>query len=272
MKTLSDKVAVVTGAASGIGRALAVGLAGEGCALAIADINEEGLDETARMVSEQGREVMTRTVDVSRRDEVHAFADAVVERYGRVDVVINNAGVTVSEVFEDFTYEDFEWNMGINFWGVVYGSKAFLPHLRKQPEAHLVNISSAFGLIGFPSQTSYCASKFGVRGFTEALARELERTSVAVSCVFPGGVKTNVVRNSRYHKDWAGRKDKEQAVKGFENMAKMTAEQAARVIIDGIKKERGRILVGKDVRVLDLVQRLFPACYSRVLAVLFRSG
>jgi NAD(P)-dependent dehydrogenase (short-subunit alcohol dehydrogenase family) len=270
VKTLNDKVAVVTGAASGIGRALAVGLAGEGCALAIADINEEGLNETARMVSEQGREVMSRIVDVSRRDEVHAFADAVVERFGRVDVVINNAGVTVIEIFKDFTYDDFEWNMGINFWGVVYGSKAFLPHLMKQPEGHLVNVSSAFGLIGFPSETAYCASKFGVRGFSEALARELERTSVAVSCVYPGGVKTNVVRNSRYHQDWMGRKDKDLAAKEFERMAKTTPEQAARVIIDGIKKKRERILIGSDAKIIDIIQRLFPARYSQVLRTLFR--
>jgi short-subunit dehydrogenase len=141
----------------------------------------------------------------------------------------------------------------------------------KQPEAHLVNISSAFGLIGFPSETSYCASKFAVRGFTEALGRELERTSVGVSCVYPGGVKTNVVRNARYHKDYAGRRDKDQAEKGFEIMAKTTAEQAAAVIVDGIKKKRARILIGRDAKILDIVQRLFPGRYSRVLKMLFRS-
>lgn len=270
MQTLSGKVAVVTGASSGIGRELATALAAEGCCLAIADINKDGLEETAQFVRQKGATVTTHNVDVSERDQVYAFAQDVIEKYRKVQLVINNAGVALLETVEDVTYEDFEWIMRINFWGVVYGTKAFLPHLKEQPEAHLVNLSSAYGLIAIPTQSTYCATKFAIRGFTEALRRELRDSSVTVSCVHPGGVKTNIAKNARFYKFIDGSTDRNRFIKIFDKkMARMDAREAAKVIIQGIKKNRERILVGSDARIIDIVQRLFPSVYDKVFSIIY---
>jgi NAD(P)-dependent dehydrogenase (short-subunit alcohol dehydrogenase family) len=194
---LAGKVAAVTGAASGIGRALAEVLAQRGCSLALADLDAGGLAETARRVEAAGRRASTHVVDVADWERMVRFADEVVEAHGGVDLVVNNAGVSVTGTLEEQSIEDLRWIVGVNFWGVVHGCKAFLPHLRKRPEGHLVNLSSVLGLIGLPTQTSYCATKFAVRGFSEGLWAELADSRIGVTVVHPGGVRTNIVRASR---------------------------------------------------------------------------
>ena len=196
MKILTDRVAAVTGAASGIGRALATNLAAKGCHLAISDVNEQGLRETANLVAHKNAKVTTHIVDVADRDQVYRYAEDVVNQHGRVNIIINNAGVAVGDSIECVSYEDFEWVVGINFWGVVYGTKAFLPYLKKEPEGHIVNISSINGIIPNPYNAPYCATKFAVKGFTETLSQEMRGTSVGVTCVHPGGIGTNIIRNA----------------------------------------------------------------------------
>jgi len=264
--TLSkDSVAVITGAASGIGQALAVRMAKEGIAgIAISDVNEVGLRETASAVESLGASVSSHVFDVSKLDAVKQFADDVLAKHGRVTHLINNAGVGVIGTFEHISLEDFEWLMGINFWGVVYCTKAFLPTLLTQKNAHVVNVSSVFGLIAPSEQTAYCSSKFAVRGFTESLRHELSETNVAVSCVHPGGIKTNIVRNSRVGSDtpdeW-----KQQGVKFFDKVAKTSAEEAADVIVRGIKARDPRILIGKDAQAISMFSRLFPKRYLTII-------
>ena len=264
--TLSKKsVAVVTGAASGIGRALAVRLAKEGIAgIAISDVNEEGLKETATIIGGLDVPVSTHVCDVSDRDAVRQFTEDVLAKHGRVTHLVNNAGVGLFGTFEHVSVEDFEWLMGINFWGVVYCTKAFLPTLVEQERAHVVNVSSVFGLIAPSEQTAYCASKFAVRGFTESLRHELSGTNVSVACVHPGGVKTNIARNSKIGEstpsDW-----KQQGVKFFDKVARTSAEDAAETIVRGIKERNPRILIGKDAVGISIFSRLFPKRYLGVI-------
>src|SRR4030095_16362582 len=260
-----ESVAVITGAASGIGRALAVRMAQEGIAgIAISDVNEVGLKETAAMVDRLGVPVSTHTVDVSDLGAVKRFADDVLATHGRVTHLINNAGVGLIGTFDQVSLDDFEWLMGINFWGEVYCTKAFLPTLLAQNSAHVVNVSSVFGLIAPAEQTAYCSSKFAVRGFTESLRHELRDTKVAVSCVHPGGVKTNIVRNSKIGEgtpaEW-----KQQGVKFFDKVAKTSPEDAADVIVRGIKDKNPRILIGKDAVGISLFSRLFPKRYLTII-------
>lgn len=270
MKELNGTVAVVTGVASGIGKALADALATQGCKLAIADNNEDGLRETEGQVAEIGADVMAMSLDVAKRDEVYAFADRVIETFGAAHLIINNAGVAIGRSVENMTYEDYEWIMGINFWGMVYGTKAFLPHLMKQNEGHIVNISSVFGFIGVPSQSGYNASKFAIRGFTEALRSEvaLAGSDVAISCVHPGGIKTNIARSAKFYPEDGIDVSFEDLVANFEKVARTTSEKAADVIIKGVKKGKKRILIGWDARVIDWLQRLFPVGYGRLFGLL----
>lgn len=264
--TLSSKsVAVVTGAASGIGRALAVRLAKENIAgIAISDVNEDGLAETASMAAEIGASVSSHLVDVGDLDQVKRLALAVVEKYGRVTHLINNAGVGLFGTFEHVSIEDIEWLMRINFWGVVYGCKVFLPTLLEQDEAHIVNISSVFGFIAPEEQTAYCASKFAVRGFTESLRHEYRGTNLYVSSVHPGGVLTNIARNSKIGEntpeEW-----KQQGARFFDKVAKTLPDEAAETIVNGIKKRNPRILIGKDARAISSFARLFPKNYLGVI-------
>lgn len=264
--TLSkNSVAVITGAASGIGRALAVRFAEEKIAgLAICDVNEKGLNEAAEMLEKSGIAVSTHIVDTSKLEQIERLKTEVLARHNRVTHLVNNAGVGLFGTFEQISLEDFEWLMSINFWGVVYGCKVFLPVLREQESAHIVNISSVFGMIAPPEQTAYCASKFAVRGFTESLRHELEDTNVRISTVHPGGIKTDIARNSRIG---AGTPEnhKEQGVKFFDQVALTTPEQAAGTILRGIKSKSPRILIGKDAHAINYVSRLFPKKYLRVL-------
>lgn len=273
MRHLKGRVAALTGAASGIGRALAVELAGRGMKLAISDIDREGLAQTAARIEEAGGEVFCAEVDVSDREAVYAWADRVVETFGFVHLIVNNAGVSVTASVEALEYEDFEWIMSINFWGVVYGTKAFLPHLRAADRGHVVNISSILGIVSYPCQAAYSAAKFGVRGFTESLRAELEHedSTVSATCVHPGGVKTGIARDSRVGSTGAMDQSREELIAEFEEqLARLSPEEAARQIIKGIRRDRRRVLVGNDARLIDFVQRVIPSGYLGALARLLR--
>jgi len=265
MTLTKNSVAVITGAASGIGRALAIRLAQENIAgIAISDVNENGLNETAEAVEKLGVKVSKHIVNVADKAEMQKFADDVLAAHGRVTHLVNNAGVGLLGTFEQISLEDFEWLMSINFWGVVYGSKFFLPILKEQEKAHIVNISSVFGLVAPPEQTAYASSKFAVRGFTEALRHELEDSNVRVSSVHPGGIKTNIARNSRVGAE-TPEDYKAQGVKFFDKVAQTTPEQAAETILRGIKSENPRILIGKDAHAINYAARLFPKRYLKVI-------
>lgn len=263
MKTLSGAVAVVTGAGSGIGRALAQNLASKGAHLALADVNKAALEETRGLLGSAN--ARTYVVDVSNASAVESFAAQVKQDFGRAAVLINNAGVALYGNFSELTLEEFEWLIRINFWGVVYGCKFFLPLLKAEPDAHLVNISSVFGLIGPAGQTAYAASKFAVRGFTQALSRELMDTRVSVTCVHPGGIRTRIAENAR-----AGAatrvEDQVQARARFDQVVRTSPEKAAEVIVSGILRNKARILIGADAYQIDFVQRLMPVRSPALLA------
>ncbi len=263
MENFIGKVAVVTGAASGIGRALALALAKEGCRLALSDIDAPELEALAQSLKDRGVMVHATKVDVASREAVYAWAEDVLEVFGEVHLVFNNAGVTLVDTVEQSSYEDIEWLMQINFWGVVYGTKAFLPALKRAQEGHIVNISSVFGFVGIPGQSAYNASKFAVRGFTEALRIELalERSPVSVSSVHPGGIDTNIARKSRYRDVSSMLGERETTVDRFHKVARTSPETAAAVILRGVRQNRPRILIGFDARVIDIVQRVFPEHY-----------
>lgn len=265
MKTLKDKVAAITGAGSGIGRATAILMASKGCHLALSDVNEAGLAETAEKCRQHGVKVTTKRVDVASREQVYAWADEVVRDHGLVNIIFNNAGVALGATVEDMKYEDFEWLMGINFWGVVYGTKAFLPHIKTAGEGQIVNVSSVFGLIAVPTQSAYNAAKFAVKGFTEALREELEieGSPIGVTCVHPGGIKTNIARNARVT-ETPGMVDVK-STRDFEKAFITSAEDAAAAIVAAILKNKRRLLIGKDAYVIDLVQRTLPTTYQRLL-------
>ena len=267
MKTLEDKVVVITGAGSGIGRALAIGAARRGASLALSDWNAEGLDETLALTGASARRALTRKADVRSDDEVLAFAAEVERELGGAHVVVNNAGVSLSDSVGTMKRDDFAWLMDINFWGVVRGTEAFLPQLHRRDEAHVVNVSSVFGLIGVPRQSAYNASKFAVRGFSEAMAQELIGTNVRVSVVCPGGVKTGIVANGRHYQDVHGRPVDTQTLSAtFERLAGTTPEKAAETIWRGVLANEPRILVGPDAHLIEAMVRLLPRGYPRVMA------
>jgi short-subunit dehydrogenase len=273
MKSFSGKVAAITGSGSGIGQATAIALAKEGCHLAISDISRESLDNTIELLAGYPVNISTHVVDVSDREAVYKYAEDTVATHGKVNLIMNNAGVGLGETVDNMSYENFEWLMNINFWGVVYGTKAFLPHLKQAGEGHIINISSVFGIISVPTQSAYNAAKFAVRGFTESLREELDIAGDAVSatCVHPGGVKTNIARNSRMG-DMGSMSigDKEDVANMFEKIAMTTPETAAKTILKGVRKNQRRILVGGDAIMLDTTQRLIPTGYQRLLEVMFK--
>ena len=266
MKSFQGKVVAITGAASGMGRALAIAAAQRGAEVALCDVDMDGLERSAEIAGGFGRPLSTHAVDVADREAVVRFADDVVARHGRVHAVFNNAGVSVTDMAELMTFDDLEWLMGINFWGVVHGTRAFLPHLRRVDDAHIVNTSSVFGLIGVPTQSAYNAAKFAVRGYTEALQQELAGSGVGVTSVLPGGVKTNIVNRSRYVMRENDAPTKEEMSAQFEQMARLSPADAARKICDGVEKGKKRVLVGTDAMMLDWLVRLLPVGYQRLLA------
>ena len=268
MKDLKGKVAAVTGAGSGIGRALAVNLAKKGCNLAISDINCETLQETAKITGRSGVNVSTHVVDVTDRGQVYKYADDVVKEHEKVDIIINNAGAGAGNTIEDISYEDFEWVMNINLWGVIYGTKAFLPYLKKRPEGHIVNIASINGIVPFPGSSPYNTSKFAVRGFNKSLIQELHGTSIGITSVYPGGIKTNIVRNSRFYKSTRPDKTHDDTIKKFDRVTMTSADRAARIIISGIERNNKRLLVGPDARLIDFMARLFPVTTTKIIGIL----
>lgn len=267
---LHGRVVAVTGAASGIGRELAIELVGRGADVAISDVDEAGLADTVERCRRRapGRAVTASTLDVADREAVEGWASAVVVDHGRVNGIINNAGVALVAPIARMSYDDLRWLMGINFWGVVHGTMAFLPHLKAAGEGHVVNISSVFGLTAIPSQAAYNASKFAVRGFTDCLRIELdlERAGVSATTVHPGGIRTNIVRNARIDprsKDVRGR----DLVREFDRVTATKPDKAARVILDGIERDKRRVLIGPDARVFDAISRLPAAFAQRVVAL-----
>jgi NAD(P)-dependent dehydrogenase (short-subunit alcohol dehydrogenase family) len=267
MKSFQDRVAAITGAGSGIGRALAIALGRQECHLALSDLDEDGLRATVELVSGLGVRVTSQRVDVANREAVHAWADRVVNDHGQANLIFNNAGVALAATVESMSYGDFEWLMDVNFWGVVHGTKAFLPHLKASGDGHIINISSIFGLAGIPSQSAYNSAKFAVRGFTESLRQELDmmRYGVSATSVHPGGIKTRIARSSRIDSSIRdlGISDIDTREK-FERAFITSADKAASVILDGVKRNQRRVLIGPDARVFDWVVRLLPASYQRI--------
>lgn len=265
MKSFLGKCVVITGAGSGIGRALAQQFAEEGARLALCDIDLNALRETASLIGDRATHLFER-IDVSSMSEMQRFADLVQERMQGADVLINNAGVSFTQIIENTAKSDMEWVFGINYWGVVHGCTVFLPQLKTKADAYIVNISSLFGLIPMPTQAAYVASKFAVRGYTESLSLELANTHIGVSCVHPGGVKTNIARNGRHHRTKFNPSDPELTVKAFDQIALLSSEAAARGLVRGIKKRRSRIVLGIDAWLLDRVQRLSPSLLRFLIA------
>jgi NAD(P)-dependent dehydrogenase (short-subunit alcohol dehydrogenase family) len=267
MKSFDNKVAAITGAGSGIGRELALELVRRKCHVALSDVNVVGLQETVNQAQASGVRVTSQKVDVADRDAVYAWADEVANDHGQVNLIFNNAGVGLASTVESMSYEDFEWLMNINFWGVVYGTKAFLPHLKASGEGHAINISSVFGLVGIPSQSAYNSAKFAVRGFTESLRQELDMMDCGVSAtsVHPGGIKTAIARSSRIDSSIRdlGINDVGTTEK-FEKTFITGADKAARVILDGVRRNQRRVLIGPDARIFDWMVRLLPSSYQRI--------
>ena len=262
MKHLQGKVAVVTGAGSGIGRATALQLARSGCALALADINAEALGPVVETLKTYPVAVSTHTVNVADKTQMAAFPDAVLAEHRRVHIVINNAGVMVADAFETHTLEDFEWLIGINFWGVVYGCKFFLPQLRRTGEGHIVNLSSMFGFYGLPTQTSYCASKFAVRGFTESLRAELAGSGIGVTAIHPGTIRTNIMKAARTRQTAGGLVERGQDLM---NRFGTAPERVAAKIEQAIRHNRARVRVGPDSYLTDYLVRLNPALFNTLV-------
>ena len=267
MTAIRGTAAAVTGAAGGIGRALALELVARGVDLALADRDEAGLASVAAEIGDK-QKVTTHRVDVGEPADIQAFAQAAVAAHPSLNIVINNAGVALMGQFGEIDQSQMEWLMNINFWGTVHATRAFLPHLATRPEAHIVNLSSIFGIIGPPGQTAYCASKFAVRGFSESLRHELQmaKSPVRLSVVHPGGVATNIARNARTGSLMTDNARRAEAIDRFDKVATKSPGAAAARIIHGIERNEPRILIGSDARFMDLLQRFRPTAYWAVLA------
>lgn len=265
MHNIQGAVAVVTGAGSGIGRALALQLASRGAELALADINANGLDQTLKLLGAAKVKVKTYTVDVGEAAAVEKFARSVEQDFGKASLLINNAGVALFGTFAELSLAEMEWLIRINFWGVVHGCKFFLPLLQRQPEAHMVNISSVFGLFGPPGQIAYVSSKYAVRGFSECLREELRTTAIRVTCVHPAGIATRIAKDAR-----AGAATRSADYKQVQERAakvlSIPPETAANLIIRGVLRNKDRVLIGKDAYRIDFLQRLFPARATAMLS------
>ena len=265
MQGFAGKVAVVTGAGSGIGQALAIELARSGAKLAISDVDVDGLAGTEERLKAIGAPVRTDRLDVTEREAFLAYADAVNDHFGTVNQIYNNAGIAFNGDVEISQFKDIERVMDVDFWGVVNGTKAFLPHLIASGDGHVVNVSSVFGLFSVPGQAAYNSAKFAVRGFTEALRQEmiLARHPVKVTTVHPGGIKTNIVRNMTAVEGF----DKDEMVQTFDKrLANTSPQKAARIILDGVRKNKARVLVGPDAKVLDIIVRLTGSGYQRLFS------
>ncbi len=271
MRDFAGKTAVITGAGSGMGRYLAVLLARAGANVALCDVNEATLADTATMVRTYNTGLSSHVVDMGDMQQIEALPDAVIKQHGQVDLVFNNAGVTVATDFAEMSEADWDWVMNINLNGVVKSSRVFLPFLQDRPEAALVNTSSIFGMIAVAGQSVYHTTKFGVRGFSESLAKELKGSGVQVHCVHPGHIGTNILANSRLNEtpgsNLFGSMSKDQMIEFFRNQG-MHPSRAARIILDGVRRRKRRIFIGNDARLMDLVQRLTPMHYDRLLPLI----
>ncbi|MFO7788849.1 MAG: SDR family NAD(P)-dependent oxidoreductase [Halospina sp.] len=270
MKSFSGKVAAVTGAGSGIGRALARALAAEGCHLALSDVDGEGLAATVRLCENQGVNVTSARVNVAKRREVEDWAKDVLREHTQVNLIFNNAGVAHAGSVAESSYTDYNWILDINFKGVLYGTKTFLPHLKDAPGGgHVVNISSIFGLFAQPGMSAYNATKFAVRGLTESLRQELdmEGGSVSATCVHPGGIKTNIARTARVDESMSELMGEETGMltAHFEKLFRTTADDAAQAILKAVKRDRRRLLIGTEAYAADWMQRLLPAGYQSLV-------
>ncbi len=261
---LANRTAVVTGAASGIGRAISLSLARRGCHLALADVNEAGLAETASLAAPHGVHATQHRLDVADADAVAAFPETVLAEHNGVDLLVNNAGVAVGGNFDQVSEANFDWLLSINFHGVVRMTRAFLPLLRASDDARIVNLSSVFGLFAPPGQTAYAASKFAVRGFSESLRHELIGSTVGVTVVHPGGVNTAIARSARIsagiHADEVARQRDE-----FQKSLKLSASEAGETIVQGVEQRRDRVLVGSDAKLVDWAVRLLPVSHLKLL-------
>lgn len=269
MKNFKNKVAAITGAGSGIGQQLALLLAKQGCHLSLSDVNEKGLAETVELLKGSDIRVTTQKVDVAQLPEIKAWAEETVRNHGSVNMIFNNAGVALGSTVEGASYEELEWIVNINFWGVVYGTKEFLPHIKKTGDGHIINISSLFGLTAQPTQSAYNATKFAVRGFTESLRQELdiENTGVSALCVHPGGIRTNIANDARMNDSLRSLgMNPEKSAKTFNKLLRCPPEEAARQILEAVQKDRRRLLIGNDAKAIDLMQRVLPTGYQKVSA------
>lgn len=270
MKNFKNKVAAITGAGSGIGQQLAVLLAKQGCHLSLSDVNAQGLAQTVELLEKSNVRVTTQKLDVADRDAMKAWAADTVQNHGSVNMIFNNAGVALGSTVEGASYEELEWIVNINFWGVVYGTKEFLPLIKKSGEGHVINISSLFGLTAQPTQSAYNATKFAVRGFTESLRQELdiENCGVSALCVHPGGIRTNIANAAKMNDSLkALGMNPEKSAKTFNKLLRCPPEEAARQILEAVQKDKRRLLIGNDAKTLDLIQRVLPTGYQKVTAM-----
>jgi short-subunit dehydrogenase len=278
MKNFTDRVAAITGAGSGMGRSLAIQLAREGCHLSLADRNAASLAETAKLAQMAALQtvgaplrVTTRTLDVADRAAMFDWAAQTAGEHGRVNLVFNNAGVALSSTVDGMDYADLEWIVGINFWGVVHGTKAFLPYLKASGDGHIVNTSSVFGLFAQPGMSGYNATKFAVRGFTEALRQELDlmKCGVSATCVHPGGIRTAIAQSSRIASNMVGFmiESEQQGKDDFEKFFITSADEAASQILAGVRRNKRRVLIGRDARAADWLARTLPAAYQALVVM-----
>ncbi|MEB5928363.1 SDR family NAD(P)-dependent oxidoreductase [Acinetobacter schindleri] len=275
MKNFNNKVAAITGAGSGIGQQLAVLLAKQGCHLALSDVNEQGLLKTLELIKDTGVRATLDKVNVANLEEVRAWAEKVEQDHGSINIIFNNAGVALGSTVEGASYDELEWIVGINFWGVVYGTKEFLPRIKKTGDGHVVNISSLFGLTAQPTQSAYNATKFAVRGFTESLRQELdiENCGVSALCVHPGGIRTNIANAAKMNDSLrALGMSPEKSARSFNKLLRCPPEEAARQILEAIQKDKRRLLIGNDAKAIDLIQRILPTGYQKVTAFATKLG
>ena len=268
MRQFKDKICVITGAASGIGAACAHAMASQGAVIVGTDLRADMLAETKASVEAEGGKMHTYLVDVADRDAMFDLAAEVEKHHGGADLILNNAGVAFGASVAEMQLDDLKWLMDVNFWGVVNGTQAFLPHLIKKNSGHVANVSSIFGLISVPTQSGYNAAKYAVLGFTDALRHEMRGTDIGVSTIHPGGINTNIVRHARLPQGPEAEIEREEAIERFAQFTMTQPDGAAKVIIKGVKKNKARILIGPDAHVVDWIKRLFPSHYLRLLPMM----